>query len=172
MRGYLSPSVNLHSARFQHMALSLLVAAALLAALLSPLISNIVSPTITTGVESSTISAGDTARPLLDKPELTSLRSAYARHYDLGNGKRVAVVGAAPLNYQDAEGNWQPIQPDFARAGNGWRVRDNTLRSRFASDSTAVQLESNSEIIGWLPLALEINDEATARTLYPRYVGL
>jgi hypothetical protein len=142
------------------MVLRVLVAAALLAALLSLLISNIVSPTVTTGVQSSTISAVGTARPLLDKPELVSLRSAYARHYDLGNGKRVAVVGAAPLNYQDTEGNWQPIQPDFARAENGWRVSHNTLRSRFASDSTAVQLESNGEIIGWQPLALEINDDA------------
>jgi len=166
MPGHLSLAVYRRSARFQPMVLSVLVAAALLAALLSLLISNTVSPTVTTDVQSSTISAGDTARPLLDKPELLSLRSAYARHYDLGNGKRVAVVGAAPLNHQDAEGNWQPIQPDFARAGNGWRVRENTLRSRFVDDSTTIQLESNGEIIGWQPQALEISDEATARTLY------
>ena len=112
------------------------------------------------GLHSDWLSAGDTACPLLNKPELTSLRSAYARHYDLGNGKRVAVVGAAALNYQDAKGDWQPIQPVFTRAENGWRVPHNTLRSRFAGDSTAVQLESNGEIIGWQPVALEINDDA------------
>ena len=160
MRGYLSPSVYKRSAQFQHMMLSILVAAAMLAVLLGLTLSGDVAPTVTTGVRTSAISAVSTARPLLDKPELTSLRSAYARHYDLGNGKRVAVVGAAPLNYQDAEGNWQPIQPDFERSGEGWRVEQNTLRSAFAGDSTTVQLRSNGEIIGWQPLALEINDDA------------
>lgn len=160
MRGYLSPSVYKRSAQFQHMMLSILVAAAMLAVLLGLTLSGDVAPTVTTGVRTSAISAVSTARPLLDKPELTSLRSAYARHYDLGNGKRVAVVGAAALNYQDAKGDWQPIQPVFTRAENGWRVPHNTLRSRFAGDSTAVQLESNGEIIGWQPVALEINDDA------------
>jgi hypothetical protein len=145
MRGYLSPVVDRRSLRFQALVLSALVTVAgILAVLLSLTMTDRVSPTVTTGVQTNSASGGIiAARPLLDKPELLSLRSAYARHYDLGNGKRVAVVGAAPLNYQDAEGNWQPIKPEFQPKSVGWGIEQNTLRSAFADDSTAVELKSN-----------------------------
>ena len=110
--------------------------------------------------QTAALAASHTPRPLLSKPELVHLRSSYASHYDLGNGRRLAVVGAAPLNYQDAEGTWQPIQPGFAPVEGGWRVAQNTLRSTFANDSTAVQLESEGQVFGWQPVALEIDDGA------------
>ncbi|MFC2046230.1 hypothetical protein ACFLTC_01755, partial [Chloroflexota bacterium] len=108
--------------------------------------------------QTAALPASYTPSPLLSKPELVDLRSANASHFDLGDGRRLAVVGAAPLNYQDAAGNWQPIEPGFAQVEGGWRVDHNTLRSTFTGDSTAVRLESEGQVFGWQPVALEIDD--------------
>ena len=171
----LPPSGPFHSARLPYRSLRLLLAA-MMAVLISLVGLAAISPallartqaaalpegsTLPARAETAGLSASTAPGPLLNKPELVQLRSEYANHYDLGNGRRLAVVGATPLNYQDAQGNWLPIQPGFAQVEGGWRVAHNTLRSTFANDSTAVQLESAGQVIGWQPVALEVDDGAS-----------
>jgi hypothetical protein len=116
-------------------------------------------PVLPVTTHTATLPASYAPHQFLSKPELVQLRSAYASHFDLGNGRRLAVVGATPINYQDYQGNWQPIQPSFTEVEGGWRVIQNTLRSSFASDSTAFQVESGGQVFAWRPLALEMSDD-------------
>ena len=46
----------------------------------------------------------------LSERELVGRRDAYSRHFDLGEGEYVAIVGVTPLNYRDTAGEWQPIE--------------------------------------------------------------
>jgi len=112
-----------------------------------------------TPAQTANLPSSGPANNLTSKSEIIELRSAYANHYDLGDDRRLAVVGTDPLNYQDANGSWQPIQPAFAEVEGGWRVTQNTLRSAFANDNTAFQIESGGYGFIWQPVALEINDD-------------
>lgn len=94
-----------------------------------------------------------------DRPELVELRAANARHFDLGDGRFVALVSATPLNYRAADGSWQPIDARFAAFDGGWQVRHNSLRSTLMAHGTAVQLQSNGFFIGWQPQRLLVQQE-------------
>jgi len=96
-------------------------------------------------------------QPLSDR-ELVERRDAFSRHYDMGNGEYVAMVGVNPLNYRDAAGEWQPIEAAFAPVQGGWQVSRNSLQSTLAQDSTAVQLESDGYFLLWQPGALRASD--------------
>lgn len=91
----------------------------------------------------------------IDKPELVMLREEFARHYDLGDGRRAALVSQTPLNYQDEAGDWQPVQAAFVPIEGGYQVVENSLRSTLSLFGTAIQLESGGTYIGWQPQALE-----------------
>lgn len=60
-----------------------------------------ISPALPARTQTATLPlwSSSASSELLSKPELVHLRSSYASHFDLGNGRRLAVVGAAPLNY-------------------------------------------------------------------------
>jgi hypothetical protein len=156
----LSWSSGLRAARLPRQNLSLVLVVALMAVLMGAINLAGTSLSIPVHTQPAALPLSPTPHQILSRPELVELRSAYASHFDLGDGRRLAVVGATPLNYQDLQGNWQPIQPGFTVAEDGWRVVHNTLRSTFASDSTAFHVESGGQVFGWQPLALEINDDA------------
>ncbi len=105
------------------------------------------------------LTRAQTASILNGMPEIVELRSAYASHYDMGDERYLAFVGTDPLNYQDSNGNWQPIEPAFAEVEGGWQVAHNTLRSAFANNNTTFQIESGGYRFFWQPAALEINDD-------------
>lgn len=58
--------------------------------------------------------------------ELTSLRTANSSHYLNDDGSITAEISAAPVNYLDAAGRWQPIdlcpRAVAAEKGGGYRV--------------------------------------------------
>ncbi|MFQ5614712.1 MAG: DNRLRE domain-containing protein, partial [Anaerolineae bacterium] len=93
--------------------------------------------------------------PLSRYPELNDRRDAFSRHYDLGNGRVAAVVGLAPLNYQDDNGAWRPIDPGFRAVDGGWAVTENTLQSWIDAGSNAVQLKTPGGRLAWQAVALE-----------------
>ena len=113
-----------------------------------------------TRAQTDNLPSSNLAYNLTSKSEIIELRSAYANHYDLGDDRRLAFVGADPINYQDSNGSWQPIKPEFVEVENGWRVTQNTLRSAFADDNTIFQIESGGYGFIWQPIALEINDNS------------
>ena len=95
-------------------------------------------------------------------PELVARREEFARHYDLGGGRYLALVSPTPLNYRDASGAWQPIDARFAPLDGGWAVRHNSLRSTLAARGTALHLEAGGAAIGWQPHMLAASGTALA----------
>jgi len=149
---------GLNSAIFPFRLVRLLPVLTNLIALVSLISLAVTFHTLLTGAQPANLPSSDPTKILYNKPEIVELRSAYANHYDLGDDRRMAFVGADPLNYQDANGNWQPIQPEFAESEGGWYVAHNTLRSGFTDNTTAFQIESGGYGFVWQPVALEIND--------------
>ncbi len=94
------------------------------------------------------------AADLLSAAESVALRDAYARHYDLGDGRFIAVASPTPINYLDSEGAWQPIQTAFAPSEAGYEVRENSLQSQLSRDNTSVSLISGDKLLFWQPQAL------------------
>ena len=98
---------------------------------------------------------------VLNFPEIVERRDAFSRHFDLGKGRFVAYVNPTPLNFQDQEGNWQPIEPKIlpvpAGRGEGWEVSQNSLRSRFAPDHSAIRIELGEHNFYWQPEAIVID---------------
>jgi len=56
--------------------------------------------------------------------EVVEARTRDAKHYALPDGRHVAVIGGAPLHYEDLEGQWQDIDPSFHREAGGDDLSD------------------------------------------------
>ena len=119
----------LHSERAPYRILSLLLVVAMMAALLSVIYVAGIAPALPVRTQTASLSlpTSHVSSPLLSKPELVHLRSSNVSHFDLGNGRRLAVVGAGPLNYLDAEGKWQPIRPAFTAIFGSFKPLIKTL---------------------------------------------
>jgi RHS repeat-associated protein len=52
-------------------------------------------------------------------PELENKRTATSQTYLLPGGERETRIYAAPINYRDDDGNWQPIDEGLERAAGG-----------------------------------------------------
>lgn len=102
---------------------------------------------------------------LFSAAEIVDRRDAYTRHYDLSNGRFLAATSLTPLNYKDASGHWQPIQPAFQAEEAGFTVRQNSLQSFFRHDATAVSLQSGDTLLVWRPQALVARSAGAAITL-------
>src|SRR4051812_3316428 len=83
------------------------------------------------GPPSKALAARVDARALgADRPgrapgrEIAHLRTRYSRTYREAGGQSVARISAAPVNYRDAGGRWQPIDDTLVPvAGGGHRNR-------------------------------------------------
>ena len=51
--------------------------------------------------------------------ELIERRDAFTRHFDLGEGKAVAMVSATPQHFADAGGQWQAADARFVATADG-----------------------------------------------------
>ncbi|MBS1870475.1 MAG: DNRLRE domain-containing protein [Actinobacteria bacterium] len=70
----------------------------------------------------------DVTAPFRGGHEIPSLRTANSRTYVAPNGMHVARVSAGPVNFKDADGNWQPIDPRLEREGSSWVNRANAFQ--------------------------------------------
>lgn len=68
------------------------------------------------------------------------MRSRYTRTYVTPTGVYEAVVGSAPLNYQDGNGAWQPIDDSLVSdpaTGYAWQVAADSYQAQFPSSLAA-----------------------------------
>jgi hypothetical protein len=72
----------------------------------------------------------------------------------LGSGKHEAFVSPTPINYQDSDGTWKPIDPRFDVAPGGFISRRNSLVIGAAQQQAVLRLANGSNTIGWVPQAL------------------
>src|SRR4051812_25844318 len=56
--------------------------------------------------------------------ELAASRTETSRTYVKGS-ERVTVISAGPINYRDANGDWQPIDSSLVAANGGFENRGN-----------------------------------------------
>lgn len=97
------------------------------------------------------------AAPARRVGEFVARRSEFGRVYQLSDGRRQTVISAAPANYRDASGRWQPIDTTVrpsARQGFVYGNTSNTFRSFFGTTpGRLVRLEAPGG--GWLEMSLD-----------------
>lgn len=106
---------------------------------------------------------------LVGKTEITALRTSHTATYDLGNGDLAMVMDTTALHYQDANGNWLPVNPYFRRMGSRWINNTNTVQLDVDERSSHARVVANAASanppsVKWQPLALEFaeaNGEVT-----------
>ncbi|MEW1870412.1 LamG-like jellyroll fold domain-containing protein [Streptomyces caelestis] len=68
--------------------------------------------------------------------ELPAERDGFSRTYANEDGTRTTEMSPTPVNYRDAEGDWQPIDTELRADGDGWR---NT------ADSVGVRIDRRAD---------------------------
>ncbi len=105
------------------------------------------------------MTAGGSQAPGLD------LSSAYVRDTALPDGTRQALVSTIPINYQAADGSWQPIDPRFEAVAGGFENSKNNLVISAGQSKSILRLRNGQAAVGWEPLALLLDDREVAHVL-------
>ncbi len=97
-------------------------------------------------------------------PEVVADRTATSQTFELPEGARETRIYAAPINYRDEEGKWQPIEEGFEEEGsqltNGENSFDVDLPQQM--DEGPVRLSSeegwvSSQLVGTPTETVEVN---------------
>lgn len=103
----------------------------------------------------------------LEGVEIVSQRSANEKVYDLGRGRRQAVMFAQPVHFRDADGNWQEIDNTLEETKNAegrpvLRNRANAVQMEFDRRRGAVRIADKGRSLSWTLLGGgEIDAEVT-----------
>jgi RHS repeat-associated protein len=108
------------------------------------------------------LSEAPTAEP---GPEIEADRTATSQTFELPEGARETRIFAAPINYRDEEGKWQPIEEGFEEAKDGALTNgENSFEVSLPQqmDEGSVRLTSEegwvaSELVGTPTEAVEVN---------------
>jgi hypothetical protein len=92
---------------------------------------------------------------LQGKPEVTALRTSHTATFDLGDGKYATLEDTTPLHYQDADGNWLPVNPFFRQVDGKWLNDANTVHVEVDRSFSAARVGLTSAAVAWQPLAVE-----------------
>jgi RHS repeat-associated protein len=98
-------------------------------------------------------------------PEVVADRTATSQTFELPEGARETRIYAAPINYRDQEGKWQPIEEGFEEAKDGALTNgENSFEVSLPQqmDEGPVRLSSEegwvaSELVGTPTEAVEVN---------------
>jgi RHS repeat-associated protein len=116
----------------------------------------------------ATGAAAKTRGPVKRVKELVRERTANGRFFSLSDGRVQAELSAAPLNYRDAKGRWQPVDTGVrATGGRGvaFQNRTNAFQSSFGRRSDALVRFG----LGQQQVTLGL--EGRTRAVAPRAVG-
>lgn len=82
--------------------------------------------------------------------EIASRRTETTKTYANADGSETTAISSAPLNYQDADGGWKPIDPAFEKdAAGGWRSTGGGLDVEVGGDLLAEVALDDDRSIGW-----------------------
>ncbi len=90
---------------------------------------------------------------------VSDIGQAYMRTVELGNGERMAMLAAQPLNYLAADGEWRPIDPHFTPQVDGFANLTNLLQIRTGVRRPSVQVQLGDLSAAWMPQRLVLIDE-------------
>jgi hypothetical protein len=110
--------------------------------------------------------------------ELPAARGAYERVYDNADGTSTSEFAGTPVNYQKADGAWEPIDTTLVPTGGGWRNAADSVDVRIADRADAaelarIQLDADHAVsyrlAGAAPAAGQASkDEVTYREVLPK----
>lgn len=92
--------------------------------------------------------------------EIPAARTLHTAAYELDDGRIAVVQDPRPLNYQDAAGRWQPVDPTFDAVEGGWINTRNTLKTSVAQTGSQARISLENVGVGWEPQALQLVDAA------------
>ena len=91
---------------------------------------------------------------MLNGTEIVEQRGEYEKVYDLGKGRRQAIMFAAPVHYKDEAGKWQEIDNtlDTVADSDGrtiLRNRGSDVRMEFDQHRSAVRISHKGRSLSW-----------------------
>lgn len=91
---------------------------------------------------------------MLEGEEIVAQRSEYGKVYDLGLGRRQAVVFAEPVHYRDANGKWQDIDNTLEAATDAQgravlRNHANAVSMEFVRETGETCLSRGGQSLRW-----------------------
>jgi hypothetical protein len=78
--------------------------------------------------------------PRTSRPLPASAGRRYARIYQNADGTRTARIYQQPVNYQEPDGSWAPINTSLVRTGGGWQNAADSATEHFSPAGTASDL--------------------------------
>jgi len=104
------------------------------------------------------LSEAPTAEP---GPEVVADRTATSQTFELPEGARETRIYETPINYRDAEGDWQPIEAGLEEKPSGAIVNgDNSfdLHLPESLDGSPIRLSTNNAWVSERPLGIATQD--------------
>jgi hypothetical protein len=93
-------------------------------------------------------------------PELLDQRTANSATFQVGEGRYTTVFSPQPIHFQDAQDNWQVIDPAFQTGQNSFYVQRNSLRSRAGLRSAWLSAAVGDAALRWQATTLGVVDAA------------
>ncbi len=82
--------------------------------------------------------------------EIASRRTETTKTYANADGSETTAISSAPVNYEDADGDWKPIDPEFEEDGSGaWRSTGGGLDVAVGGDRLAEVALDDDRSIAW-----------------------
>ncbi|NHA00303.1 hypothetical protein G5V59_09805 [Nocardioides sp. W3-2-3] len=82
--------------------------------------------------------------------EIASRRTATTKTFANADGTETTAIAPGPLNYQDADGDWKPIDPSFEKDSSGdWASTGGGLDIAVGGDRLAEVTLDGDRSIGW-----------------------
>ncbi|MEU4652764.1 LamG-like jellyroll fold domain-containing protein [Streptomyces sp. NPDC023723] len=94
--------------------------------------------------------------------ELPAERDGFSRTYANEDGTRTTEVSPTPVNYRDAAGAWQPIDPALRADGDGWRNTADAVGVRVDQRADAARL-ATVELSGGQSLSYGLSGAAAVQ---------
>lgn len=82
--------------------------------------------------------------------EIASRRTETTKTYANADGSETTAISSAPVNYEDADGDWKPIEPEFEKVAAGtWQSTGGGLDVAIGGDRLAEVTVDDDRSIGW-----------------------
>jgi len=100
--------------------------------------------------------------------EIQHARTVNSATFRNPDGSLTSIIDASPLHYQDAQGNWQPIDPSFEASGDSYIVQRNGIRSRAVSQAAWLAVGAGDTAFNWQATELDVADAVGTFTPFAR----
>ena len=97
---------------------------------------------------------------LASMPELTGQRTANSASFQVDATHATSLLSATPLNYQDANGNWQIIDPAFQTRPTSFVIEQDALKSRVGQHRAWLSTAVGTTGLNWEATTLGSVDAA------------